>query len=92
VSDQQEQPVEETREAAGPPAPTSVATPGERTGHPVVDDVLVSMDSLEARPLSEQVAVLDAAHERLRGALAEAGSPPTTLPPEQRGAPESSAG
>ena len=45
------------------------ATPG----HPVVDEVLASMAGLEDRPAVEHVAVFEAAHDRLRGALSEAG-------------------
>ncbi len=43
------------------------------TGHPVVDEVLASMAGLEDRPAAEHVAVFEAAHDRLRGALSEAG-------------------
>jgi hypothetical protein len=43
------------------------------TGHPVVDEVLASMAGLEDRPAGEHVAVFEAAHDRLRGALSEAG-------------------
>lgn len=45
----------------------------EPTGHPEVDGVLASLDSLAERPVAEHVAVFEAAHERLRGALASAG-------------------
>lgn len=46
----------------------------ERTGQPDVDDVLASLERLRDAPVSEHVAVYEAAHERLRGALADAGS------------------
>jgi hypothetical protein len=45
------------------------------TGHPVVDEVLESLAGLEERPLDQHVAVFEAAHDRLRGALSDAGSP-----------------
>jgi hypothetical protein len=50
--------------------------PVEHTGNPVVDSVLDSLRELDALPPSEHVAVFEAAHERLRGALADAGEPP----------------
>jgi hypothetical protein len=49
-------------------------TPRTRTGNAEVDSVLDSLDALEAAPLSEHVAVFEAAHEKLRGALADAGN------------------
>jgi hypothetical protein len=42
------------------------------TGHAAVDDVLGSLEGLEDRPVSEHVAVFEAAHESLRAALADA--------------------
>ena len=45
-------------------------------GHPVVDEVLASVDDLEGRPVDEHVAVFEAAHERLRAALSDAGDDP----------------
>ena len=45
----------------------------ERTGHPAVDEVLASLAGLEERPVAEHVAVFEAAHDRLRAALADAG-------------------
>jgi hypothetical protein len=50
--------------------------PLELTGHGVVDEVLESMQGLENRPVEEHVAVFEAAHEKLRSALAEAGDRP----------------
>lgn len=50
------------------PAPT-----WEPTGHPGVDEVLASLDPLTTMPVSEHVAVFEAAHDRLRSALADAG-------------------
>lgn len=44
------------------------------TGHPEVDEVLASLDGLEERPVGEHVAVFESAHDRLRGALADAGN------------------
>lgn len=54
--------------------PTPQAAP-ETTGHPVVDDVLRTMQELQGRPVEEHVAVFEAAHEKLRSALADAGRP-----------------
>lgn len=44
----------------------------ERTGNPLVDEVLDSLDRLDGRPVDEHVAVFEAAHEKLRRALSEA--------------------
>ena len=48
----------------------------QHTGNPVVDSVLDSLRELDDVPVSEHVAVFEAAHERLRGALADAGETP----------------
>lgn len=66
----------EAGEAAGPDL--SAMAPGrvEHTGNPVVDSVLDSLEELDRLPPSEHVAVFEAAHERLRGALSDAGEPP----------------
>jgi hypothetical protein len=45
------------------------------TGHPAVDEVIRSLQGLEARPVSEHVAVFEVAHESLRGVLSGAGEP-----------------
>jgi hypothetical protein len=55
---------------------TAPSVPVERTGNPVVDSVLDSLRELEQMPVSDHVAVFEAAHDRLRGALADAGEPP----------------
>jgi hypothetical protein len=52
------------------------APPAEHTGNPVVDSVLDSLRELDQLPVSEHVAVFEAAHDRLRGALSDAGDPP----------------
>lgn len=46
--------------------------------HPAVDEVLRSMERLDARPVDEHVAVFEQAHESLRRTLSEgdAGDPP----------------
>jgi hypothetical protein len=44
-----------------------------QAGHPAVDEVLAGLDDLDSRPVSEHVAVFESAHDRLRGALADAG-------------------
>ena len=46
----------------------------EPTGHPDVDAVVASLAGLDGRPVSEHVAVFEAAHDRLRSALADAGN------------------
>lgn len=56
--------------------PTDEATDGP-TGSPAVDAVLASLEGLDERPVAEHVAVFEAAHEALRGALADAGGRPT---------------
>jgi hypothetical protein len=45
----------------------------EPTGNPAVDAVLESLERLDDTPVAEHVAVFESAHERLRGALADAG-------------------
>lgn len=51
-------------------------SPVQHTGNPVVDSVLDSLRELDELPVSEHVAVFEAAHDRLRGALSDAGDPP----------------
>jgi hypothetical protein len=48
-------------------------SPVERTGKPAVDDVLELLEALDDAPVNEHVAVFESAHERLRGALSDAG-------------------
>ena len=50
--------------------------PVELTGNAAVDEVLRSMQGLQQRPVEEHVAVFEAAHEKLRAALANAGDRP----------------
>jgi hypothetical protein len=57
------------------PATEPVERVQPATGHPVVDDVLASLDGLEERPVDEHVAVFETLHDRLREALASAGDP-----------------
>ena len=45
-----------------------------RTGNDAVDRVLDSLDGLADAPVAEHVAVFEAAHDQLRGALADAGN------------------
>jgi len=47
--------------------------PTDRTGHPQVDAVIDSMDTLDELPVAEHVTVFESAHDALRGALADAG-------------------
>ncbi|HEX6876497.1 MAG TPA: hypothetical protein VF165_12625 [Nocardioidaceae bacterium] len=49
--------------------------PHETTGNEAVDAVLRSLDDVEGRPVGEQVAAFERAHERLRAALTGAGDP-----------------
>jgi hypothetical protein len=49
----------------------------EPTGNAAVDAVVASLDGLEDRPVDEHVAVFEAAHDALRGALADAANAPT---------------
>ena len=43
------------------------------TGHPQVDDVLGTLESLSGLPVEQHVAVFEAAHVGLRDALSNAG-------------------
>lgn len=59
---------------AGDPAPVLDAEEStELTGHPVVDEVLETMRGLQDRPVEEHVAIFEAAHEKLRATLTDAG-------------------
>jgi hypothetical protein len=58
---------------AAPDRPVRQDTPPEKTGNPAVDAVLESLERLDDTPVSEHVALFESAHERLRGALADAG-------------------
>ncbi len=69
-------PADETSPAPDRESDVSEPQP-EPTGNPTVDAVLASLDCLEERPVAEHVAVFEAAHEALRGALADAGNHPT---------------
>jgi hypothetical protein len=50
------------------------------TGNHAVDEVLRTMQGLQDRPLEEHVALFEAAHEKLRAALAEAADRPSGPP------------
>ncbi len=61
----------------GAPDETAVGeSVAPETGHPAVDAVLASLRDLDDKPVAEQVAVFEAAHEALRSALADAGNEP----------------
>ena len=45
----------------------------ESTGNDAVDEVVASLQQLDGAPVSEHVPVFEAAHERLRAALSDAG-------------------
>lgn len=51
------------------PEPVTPISDVVRTGDPAVDAVLDQVDALEQVPVEEHVAVFEAAHEALRGAL-----------------------
>jgi hypothetical protein len=70
-----EQPGPTGREdGSGPDEATApVEDPPEPTRHPEVDEVLASLGSLGSLPVAEHVRVFEAAHDRLRSALADAG-------------------
>ena len=46
----------------------------ELTGNATVDAVIESLERLEGAPVSDHIAVFETAHEKLRGALADASS------------------
>jgi len=46
----------------------------EPTGNATVDEVLGSLEKLDGAPVSDHVTVFESAHEKLRGALADAVS------------------
>jgi hypothetical protein len=56
----------------------------EPTGNEQVDAVLASLSVLDGAPVAEHVAVFEAAHEALRGALATAGETPAPAPAPPR--------
>lgn len=53
--------------------PSESGADREAVGHPGIEGVLASLDQLDDLPVTEHVAVFEAAHERLRGALTDAG-------------------
>jgi hypothetical protein len=57
---------------AGEPVDTGAAHP---TGDAVVDAVLRTLDELPTVPVSEHVAIYEAAHDRLRDALTDGADP-----------------
>ena len=57
------------------------------TGHPVVDEVLASLDGLHTLPAAEHVAVFEQAQERLRAALSEANDDPSNDPSNDQASP-----
>lgn len=74
--DPSDEPRDEMAEAAPADDDPLMVKPVEMTGHPVVDEVLRSMQGLQDRPVEEHVAIFEAAHEKLRAALANAGDRP----------------
>ena len=55
------------------PSPRVEGPAPSRTGDRRVDEVLASLDGLPDLPVSDHVAVLESAHDRLRAALTDAG-------------------
>jgi hypothetical protein len=64
---------EEAPEVAQADVQADDAQADARTGHPAVDEVLRSLDSLGDAPVDEHVAVFEEAHEQLRRTLQGAG-------------------
>jgi len=63
----------ETPEAiAAPDAGQRTGDGHEPTGNATVDAVIGSLERLDGAPVADHVAVFEAAHEKLRGALADA--------------------
>lgn len=60
--------LEDTPEEAAARAPGLV-----ETGNPVVDEVIASLEGLDAVPVDEHVALFEQAHEQLRRTLSGAG-------------------
>jgi hypothetical protein len=60
--------------AEGPQHGGSVSRGYEPTGNPTVDAVLQSLERLDDAAVEDHVGVFESAHERLRGALADAGN------------------
>ena len=69
-------PGEPTQDAVDP-TPHGDRDAAGSTGHPEVDAVLASLADLDGRPVAEHVSVFEDAHDRLRGALADAGNDPS---------------
>lgn len=74
-SEQLEPIVEDTPAGPSGPGNTPAIDAPEPTGNPAVDRVLESLVVLADAPVEEHVAVFEAAHDQLRGALAGAGNP-----------------
>jgi hypothetical protein len=47
------------------------AVQAREAGHPLVDQVLASLDGVEQQPVADHVAVFESAHLRLREALSD---------------------
>jgi len=74
--EQTEEQTEDQRYGAG--GTTAAAHESLRTGHPSVDAVLDSLESLDEAPVDEHVSVFERAHEQLRAAL---DAPPPSADP-----------
>ena len=62
------EPLAQPADVSGPEPDTT------RTRLPLVDEVLDSLDQLSDLPVTRHVAVLEAAHDRLRDALSSGGT------------------
>jgi hypothetical protein len=65
---------EATQTVLDPGETVTEQPPEQRTGHPAVDAALDSLAGLDGAPVDEHVAVFEAAHDALRGALADAAN------------------
>ena len=61
------------------------SAPTTSTGHPQVDQVLQSVQTLDDLPVDQHVAVFEAAHTGLREALSSAATPAATPAGAPRG-------
>lgn len=68
-----DEPAADQHEEVGVLDDVSAPATGVVTGHPAVDEVLRSLEGLDARPVDEHVAAFEQAHDVLRRALSDAG-------------------
>jgi len=74
MTDQPHEDFEDVDDEAGDaPGENAAPEPVESTGHPAVDEVLRSLESLGEIPVDEHVPVFEQAHDELRRTLQGAG-------------------